>query len=83
MGTAYCVDPKAGRILWRAVPDGAKAMGSNTSSPCVVQGRVYYGTTAGTLHVLDARNGETVKLDYRYNPRFADTSRNSYKMLPI
>ena len=35
MGTAYCVDPRAGRIVWKVSPDGAKAMGSNTSSPCV------------------------------------------------
>ena len=35
LGTAYCVDPKegqGGRIVWRAAPDGAKAMGSNTNS---------------------------------------------------
>ena len=36
-------------------------MGSNTSSPCVVKGRVYYGTTAGNLHVLNATDGKPVK----------------------
>src|SRR5262249_44533313 len=61
MGTAYCIDPKAGRIVWKASPDGAKAMGANTSSPCVANGRVYYGTTAGTLHILDAKDGKVVK----------------------
>src|SRR5262245_49560149 len=31
MGTAYCIDPASGRIVWKASPDGAGAMGSNTS----------------------------------------------------
>src|SRR5262249_17225998 len=61
MGTCYCIDPHVGRIVWKASPDGAGAMGFNTSSPCVVGGRVYYGTTAGTLHILDARDGKAVK----------------------
>lgn len=61
MGTAYCVDPKAGRIVWRVSPDGEKAMGFNTSSPCVAKGRMYYGTTAGTFHILDCRDGKVVK----------------------
>jgi outer membrane protein assembly factor BamB len=61
MGTAYCIDPGAGRILWKTAPDGARAMGSNTSSPCVVDGRMIYGTTAGTLHVLDAATGKLLK----------------------
>jgi outer membrane protein assembly factor BamB len=61
MGTAYCVDPRAGRIVWKVSPDGEKAMGSNTSSPCVAKGRMYYGTTAGTFHVLDCKDGKVVK----------------------
>ena len=61
MGTAYCIDPRAGRVVWKAAPDGAAAMGSNTSAACVVQGRVYYGTTAGAFHILDARDGKVVK----------------------
>jgi outer membrane protein assembly factor BamB len=61
MGTAYCVDPGARRIVWKQSPEGAKAMGSNTSSPCVVKGRVYYGTTAGNLHILNASDGKLVK----------------------
>lgn len=61
MGTAYCLDPKAGKILWKAAPDGPRAMGSNTSSPCVADGRVYFGTTAGNLHILDASDGKLLK----------------------
>lgn len=61
MGTAYCIDPRAGKIVWKASPDGAAAMGSNTSSPCVAGDRVYYGTTAGNFHILDARDGRVVK----------------------
>ncbi|MFH1023186.1 MAG: PQQ-binding-like beta-propeller repeat protein [Planctomycetota bacterium] len=61
MGTAYCVNPQANRIVWKASPDGEKAMGANSSSPCVAKGRVYYGTTAGNFHILDAKDGKTVK----------------------
>ena len=61
MGTAYCVDPKAGKVVWKAWPDGDRAMGFNTSSPCVAKGRVYYGTTAGSFHILDCKDGKVVK----------------------
>ena len=36
-------------------------MGANTSSACVAQGRVCFGTTAGNFHILDARDGKVVK----------------------
>src|SRR5438045_359225 len=55
MGTAYCIDPVKGRIVWRTAPDGAGAMGANTSSPCGAGCRGYYGTAAGAFHVLVAR----------------------------
>src|SRR5262245_16999606 len=29
MGTAYCINPQTGRILWKSAPDGAGAMGAN------------------------------------------------------
>ncbi len=61
MGTAYCIDARAGRIVWKAAPDGAGAMGANTSSPCVAKGRICFGTTAGNFHILDARDGQLVK----------------------
>ena len=61
MGPAYCIDPMANRVLWKAAPDGERACGSNTSSPCVVNGRVYYGTTAGRLHILNAADGKVHK----------------------
>lgn len=61
MGTAYCIDPTAGKILWKTSPEGDAAYGANTSSPCVANGRVYYGTTAGNLYVLDAESGEVVR----------------------
>ena len=53
--------PDAGRVVWKSAPDGAGAMGANTSSPCVAAGRVFYGTTAGTFHVLDAATGRVVR----------------------
>ncbi len=67
MGTACCVDPDAGKVLWKSSPDGGKAMGGNTSSPAVHKGRVYFGTTARAFHVLDAADGKvvrTVRLDW-------------------
>jgi len=61
MGTAYCIDPTANRIVWKSAPDGEEAMGGNTSSVCVVDGKVYYGTTAGRFHVLGAGSGKVIK----------------------
>ncbi len=61
MGTAYCVDPDAGRVVWKSTPEGDSVFGSNTSSPCVAKGRVYYGTTAGNLHILDAVTGQLIR----------------------
>ena len=61
MGTAYCIDPKANRIVWKTSPEGPRARGGNTSSVCVARGRVYYGTTAGQFHVLDAERGKVIK----------------------
>ncbi len=61
MGTCYCVDPVGAKVLWKSSPDGKRARGSNTSSPCVAKGRVYYGTTAGNLHILDAKDGKVIK----------------------
>ena len=86
MGTAYCIDARAGRIVWKASPDAAGAMGANTSSPCVAQGRVCFGTTAGNFHILDARDGKVVKtLEHRHSDpqrpdlcqRLRSTSRRS------
>jgi outer membrane protein assembly factor BamB len=61
MGTAYCIDASNGQIIWKTAPDAAGAMGANTSSPCVAQGRLYFGTTAGSFHILDARDGQVIK----------------------
>ncbi len=67
MGAAYAVDWRTGGVRWKTQPDGPRAMGSNTSSPCVAGGRVYYGTTAGSFHILDAATGRmlrTLRLDW-------------------
>ena len=61
MGAAYCVDPDVGAIVWKTRPPGAHATGGNTSSPCVVDGKLAYGTTAGNFYLLDAKNGEVLR----------------------
>src|SRR4029077_10868015 len=55
------MDRAANRMIWKTSPGGERACGANSSSPCVVNGRVYYGTTAGRLHILDAASGEVRK----------------------
>ena len=67
MGTAYCIDPKANRILWKSSPDGRSAKGGNTSSVCVYQGHVCFGTTAGRFHVLNALDGKVIKIDNAFD----------------
>jgi len=57
LGTAYAVDPRTNQIVWKVSPDGDAALGGNAGSPCVVKGRVYYGTTTGRVHILDVRDG--------------------------
>jgi len=61
MGTAYCINAAANRVVWKSSPEGEQAKGANTSSACVMRGRVYYGTTAGRFHVLDAADGSVIK----------------------
>lgn len=66
MGAAYCIDAQQPEIVWKTRPPGADAVGGNTSSPCVVDGQLAYGTTAGKFYVLDATTGEvlrTIKFD--------------------
>src|SRR3954451_13338829 len=50
MGTAYCIDPKVNRVLWKTSPEKERACGSNTFSPRFVQGCLYYGTNHRPLH---------------------------------
>jgi outer membrane protein assembly factor BamB len=61
MGKAYCIDLSTKKIVWKNAPEGSDTFGSNTSSPCVVEGKVYYGTIAGNLHILNVNNGERIK----------------------
>ncbi len=61
LGTAYAIEWRTGRIVWKASPGGASDLGSNTSSPCVARGRIYYGTVGGRLHVLDAATGRLIR----------------------
>ena len=61
MGTAYCVNPETKGFAWKTNPDGNEAMGSNTSSPCVANGRMVYGTMTGHFYMLDIKTGKVVK----------------------
>jgi outer membrane protein assembly factor BamB len=61
MGAAYGIGLKTGVIAWKTAPEGSNTFGSNTSSPCVAKGRVFYGTVAGNLHILNAGNGTVIK----------------------
>ncbi|QDV49878.1 outer membrane protein assembly factor BamB family protein [Gimesia fumaroli] len=61
MGAGYCIDHETNQIIWKSAPEGAAVLGGNTSSPCVGGGRVFYGTTAGNLHILDVNTGKRVK----------------------
>ena len=61
MGTAYAIDLKTELIAWKTAPEGQNTFGSNTSSPCVAKGKVFYGTIAGNLHILNARDGTLIK----------------------
>ena len=65
MGSAYCVDPQRAATVWKTQPPGSDTVGGNTSSPCVIGGKMAYGTTAGNFYLLDAKTGKvlrTVKL---------------------
>lgn len=61
MGAAYCIDPNRKEIVWKSAPEGDDTFGTNTSSPCVADGKVFYGTIAGNLHILNARNGDRAR----------------------
>ena len=56
-GAAYCVEVATGRIVWKQQPEKIPALGGNTSSPAVVDGRVIYGTVGGKLFILRADDG--------------------------
>lgn len=61
MGAAYCIDPVAEQIVWKSSPETPAEFGSNTSSPCVVGGKVFYGTAAGKLQILNCEDGRLVR----------------------
>ncbi|UCF15677.1 MAG: PQQ-binding-like beta-propeller repeat protein [Phycisphaerales bacterium] len=61
MAAAYGIDLKTGFIAWKTSPEGSNTFGSNTSSPCIAKGKVFYGTIAGNLHILHAGNGTVIK----------------------
>ncbi len=61
MGTAYAVDIGAGKLLWKTAPEGPGTVGANTSTVAYLDGELVYGTTAGQLHWLRARDGRVVR----------------------
>ena len=61
MGVAYCIDPQQATIVWKTRPPSADAVGGNTSSPCVVDGKMAYGSAAGNFHLLDIKAGHVLR----------------------
>src|SRR5438552_9024190 len=55
-GLLACIDRASQRVLWHARIGGV----SNLSSPAVAGGKVFVGSTAGYLMVLDAATGKEV-----------------------
>lgn len=79
MGIAYCVDPQQPAIVWKTRPPGADAVGGTTSSPCVVAGRLAYGTTAGKFYLLDTISGEVLKtIEFNQPILGANTARHLF-----
>jgi hypothetical protein len=62
MGSAYCIDPQQASIVWNTDPPGASAVGGNTSSPCVIGGKMAYGTTAGNFFLLAVKTGDVLNV---------------------
>lgn len=56
LGNVICVDGPANRIVWRRNIGGTR----NASSPCVWKGRVFIGSSAGGLYILDAATGDSL-----------------------
>lgn len=55
-GLMACIEQKTNQVNWTAEIGGV----SNRSSPAVVNGKVFVGSTAGYLLVLDAQNGKEI-----------------------
>ena len=60
-GTAFCIDARTLRVVWKRPTRGGKANCSNVSSPAIVGGRLHFGTMGGSYYVLDAAGGTVVK----------------------
>jgi outer membrane protein assembly factor BamB len=56
-GHVVCYDYRQRKIVWLAKLDGV----ANHSSPAIRDGRVYIGSCAGYLAILDAKNGRLLK----------------------
>jgi len=60
IGTAYAIDPIAQSIRWRTRPPGVDSVGANTCSPCIVDGKLAYGTNSGSVLWLDLADGQVL-----------------------
>ncbi len=60
-GVAFALDAKDGRLIWKqATPGGARNC-NNVSSPAIIEGKLHFGTMAGSYFVLDAKDGSVVR----------------------
>ena len=60
-GVAFCLDAETLDVIWRFASRGGLNNCNNVSSPAIVDGRLHFGTTAGSYYVLDARDGTLIK----------------------
>lgn len=74
MGTAYAIDPTTREILWKTKPPGVDAVGANTCSPCIVNGKLAYGTNAGSILWLDLADGRVLHRVELEQPIFGSLS---------
>ncbi|MBN1441258.1 MAG: PQQ-binding-like beta-propeller repeat protein [Planctomycetes bacterium] len=60
-GTAWAIDARRARVIWKFAPGGGRANVNNVSSPALAGPYVHFGTMAGTYYVLRAEDGSVVR----------------------
>lgn len=58
--TIVCLDLADGGVIWKKAYPGQPRGHGSSSTPCIAEGRLYVGGSAGMLYCLDAKSGEEV-----------------------